>query len=150
MDNLQALVTGLRQFRAEHGLSPRRELAITLRDPEQIVGPWWPEQLATLASALPTVADSAPAGRGFTRIVAGSVEAFVELDDLIDVEAERDRLEKRLGSASDDLARSQKKLANESFVAKAPPEVVEKERSKAAELADLVGKLTAQLSELGT
>jgi valyl-tRNA synthetase len=150
MDTLQDLVTGVRQFRAEHGLPPRRELAITIRDPHQTVAPWWMEQLEALAAVQPAIVEAAPAGRGYTRIVAGPVEAFVELADLIDLDAERTRLEKRLSSASEDLARAGGKLANESFVAKAPPEVVEKERAKAAELSGLIEKLTAQLDELGS
>jgi len=41
-----------------------------------------------------------------------------------------------------------KKLSNEGFLAKAAPEVIEKDRTKAAELAETVATLTAQLGEL--
>jgi valyl-tRNA synthetase len=43
----------------------------------------------------------------------------------------------------------QSKLANESFVAKAKPEVVEKEREKLAAQEERIGKLKARRAELG-
>jgi len=72
----------------------------------------------------------------------------VPLEGLVDFAAERARVSKELTSAEGDLERVNKKLANEGFLAKAAAEVVDKERAKAAELADAVSKLTAQLGEL--
>ena len=50
--------------------------------------------------------------------------------------------------AKADLEKLERKLGNEGFLAKAAPEIVEKDRARAAELADAVAKLTAQLAEL--
>jgi valyl-tRNA synthetase len=149
MGSLQALVTGLRQFKAEHGLSRRHELTLTVSDPEGLAEPWWTEQLEALVFARPTFAGTPPTGSGFTRIVAGTLEAFIEIEDTIDIEAEHARLRKRLETASGDLARAEAKLSNQAFLAKAPSEVVEKEKAKATELAALVQRLTTQLAELG-
>ena len=65
-----------------------------------------------------------------------------------DPAAERDRIGKRHEAASVELEKLDRKLANEGFLAKAAPEIVEKDRTKAAELRDTVLSLQAQLLEL--
>ncbi len=147
---LQELVTGIRRFKAEHGLAPRFPLTVTLLEAGGSSEPWWAEQLEMLAAARLQLADAPPSGGDVARLVAGSLECHIELEGVIDVEAERARLEKRWEAASSELARAQGKLANRSFLEKAPPEVVEKERTKAVELGALVDKLRAQLAELGS
>jgi len=149
VESLQGLVTGIRRFKAEHGLAPRLSLTITVVDPEGLAEPWWTEQLEALAATRAKFAESPPAGSGFTMIMAGTLEGYVELEGLIDVGAERVRLEKRLGAASVDLAQARGKLANHSFLDRAPAEVVDKEKAKAVELSDLVEQLERQLAELG-
>lgn len=62
--------------------------------------------------------------------VAGGVEIYLPLKDLIDVEKETARLAKDLEGLTKEIARTKGKLANEKFVAKAPAEVVAKEREK--------------------
>jgi valyl-tRNA synthetase len=68
------------------------------------------------------------------------VEIYVPLAGLIDIDRELARLKKELEAVEKELKRVEGKLGNESFLAKAPAEVVEKERAKEAELA---GKATA-------
>ena len=149
VESLQEMVTGIRRFKAGHSIAPRASLTVTIVDPEHLAEPWWGEQLEALAAARPRFAGSPPAGSGFTRIVAGSLDGYVELEGLIDLEAERARLEKRRESAASDLAQAQRKLSNQSFLEKAPAEVIDKEKTKAAELGAIVEKLENQLSELG-
>ena len=149
VESLQEMVTGIRRFKAGHGIAPRAALTVTIVDPDNLAEPWWGEQLEALAAARLRFADSPPLGSGFTRIVAGSLDGYVELEGLIDLEAERARLEKRRESASADLAKARRKLANPSFLEKAPVDVIDKEKAKAAELATIVEKLETQLAELG-
>ncbi|GAB6158231.1 valine--tRNA ligase [Desulfotomaculum varum] len=66
--------------------------------------------------------------------VTRGVEIFVPLKGLIDLEKEMARLNKELKSVQSELARVQGKLSNQGFLAKAPAEVVEKERAKEQEL----------------
>jgi valyl-tRNA synthetase len=150
VESLQELITGIRRFKAEHGLAPRAPLTITIIDPDEVAEAWWTEQLEALAAAQPHFAGSPPVGSGYTRIVAGSLDGYVELEGLIDIAAERARIQKRLESVSVDLSRAQNKLANPSFLKKAPADVIDKERVKAEELSALTDKLQNQLTELGT
>jgi valyl-tRNA synthetase len=81
-------------------------------------------------------------------LLVGSVEIYLPLAGMIDLAAERVRLEKELGQVEMQIGRSQKVLANAGFVAKAPPEVVQKERDKLASLQDQAGKLGQRLAML--
>ena len=64
--------------------------------------------------------------------VAG-VEVFVDLQDFINVDAEITRLTKEIERLEKAIHAKEKKLANEKFVARAPAEVVRKERDSLAE-----------------
>jgi len=148
METLQELIVGVRRFRAEHGLSPRHELDVIVRDPEGLWADWWAPQLAALASVTVTVGD-APIAGGYSQVVAGSVQTFIPLAGLIDVDAERDRLTKRRDEAAARLAQAEGKLANPNFKDRAPEAVVAKEEAKAATARATIEKLDAQIGELG-
>jgi valyl-tRNA synthetase len=66
--------------------------------------------------------------------VAGNVEAYIPLGDLIDVEKEISRLEKDLGRVQRDLARAETNLRNPDFVQRARREIVARERQRRADL----------------
>ena len=86
---------------------------------------------------------------GFTRVVAGSVQGFLPLEGVVDLDAERARLERGLAGAREDFELADRKLSKESFREKAPPEVVAKEEQKRADAEATIAKLQAQLDELG-
>jgi valyl-tRNA synthetase len=67
---------------------------------------------------------------------------------VVDLEAERTRIGRAVAGIEADLAKVEAKLGNSAFVDKAPPEVVEKERSKQAEFRGLLDKLRTQLDAL--
>jgi valyl-tRNA synthetase len=80
--------------------------------------------------------------------VAAGMELYIPLAGLVDLDKERDRVAKDLEAARADLDRITRKLGNAGFLAKAAPEVIEKDRARSAELQTTVEKLTAQLAEL--
>jgi valyl-tRNA synthetase len=146
MEDLQGLISGVRRFRAEQGISPRTDLVLRVHGGDGL--PTWASRLlADLAAVTPEAITEAPTG-GHTRIVAGRFQGFIPLDGVIDTDAERERLSKRIGAAQQDLERVEKKLGNPSFMDKAPGEIVEKERGKQRELTDLIEKVQAQLDLL--
>jgi valyl-tRNA synthetase len=67
----------------------------------------------------------------------------------VDVAAEKLRLGKEVARLEGEIARANGKLANEAFVAKAPPAVIEQERKRVAGFSDTVAKMRDQLSRLG-
>ena len=75
----------------------------------------------------------------------GSMELFLPLEGVIDLGRERERLRGEIARLGGQLARASERLANEKFVARAPAEVVGKERARAAGLEEQLGKLSAKL-----
>jgi len=76
------------------------------------------------------------------------LKVMIPLAGLIDVAAETARLGKELEKTKADLERIEKKLGNESFIAKAPSDVVEKERGKANDLMARIATLSNQMTKL--
>ncbi len=147
MADLQELVAGVRRFRADQGLSPRQSIDLALFDEGGRVEPWAEQMLSSLAVVAVERVD-AEREHGHTRVVAGTLQGFIPLDGLIDVDAERARLDKSIADAEADEQRAEAKLGNPSFVDRAPPQVVEKERRKLSEARELLATLRAQRAAL--
>lgn len=80
--------------------------------------------------------------------VLHDVEIFMPLKGLIDIEKEKGRLEKEIAKVTSELQRVEAKLSSESFVSKAPEEVIQKEKGKLEEYTDILSKLQDSLLKL--
>jgi valyl-tRNA synthetase len=80
--------------------------------------------------------------------VVRELELFVPLEGILDFKEESNRLKKEIGKLEPELARSQKKLANKTFLARAPEDVVAKEEDKFERLGGKLNKLQTQLERL--
>jgi len=147
MELFQGVVTAVRNIRAELGVDPAKKLDLLVRTPLA-------EDAALLDSVRPLVLSLArlenfqagpevkgPRASG-TAVVRGN-EVFVPLEGVVDFEAELTRVGKQLDKLAQQVSIVEKKLANQGFVAKAPAEVVEKEREKLTLLAEEKDKLSA-------
>jgi len=76
-------------------------------------------------------------------------EVYVPLKGLIDVDAERARKRQELEKAEKHLRSIEAKLGNEKFVNRAKPEVVERERQRAAEIKERIARIKEALESLG-
>jgi len=94
-----------------------------------------------------TATGSKPAGA--VTVVGKGFESYVVVRDIIDVPKEKEKLKKTIDKTAGYVTSVEKKLANQAFVASAPAEIVEAERTKLAEAKDNLGRLTAYLTELG-
>ncbi|MDL2258528.1 class I tRNA ligase family protein, partial [Eubacteriales bacterium OttesenSCG-928-K08] len=82
-------------------------------------------------------------------IVSATAEAFVPLEQLVDIEKERKRVQSEIERIRGEIARAQGKLSNEGFMAKAPAHVVEEERSKLETANDMLEKLLKRAKDIG-
>jgi valyl-tRNA synthetase len=82
-------------------------------------------------------------------LVTGAATIYIPLSGLLDLEVERTRLNKEIEEAKRDIEKSEKSLANPSFVERAPAAVVEKEREKLAISQEKLAKLQERLVSLG-
>jgi valyl-tRNA synthetase len=80
--------------------------------------------------------------------VAGEVEILLPLSGMINLEEEEKRLQKEIAKVEKDVAMFAKKLSNEAFVAKAPPEVLEKDRGKLREAEEKLQILQQSLDRI--
>jgi len=87
-------------------------------------------------------------GSGYDRGEWDGTELYMDLEGLIDLKAERKRLEDNIAKERAYLAQIEKKLANESFVDRAPADVVDRERKRAAEVQEKISSLERNLAEL--
>ncbi|MCI4663405.1 MAG: valine--tRNA ligase [Neomegalonema sp.] len=90
--------------------------------------------------------DAAP--KGAVAVAVEEATACLVLADVIDVAAERKRLEKALAKAQKEAGGIEKKLSNESFLAKAPLEVVEEQRERLEAAKGDIARLGAALERL--
>ena len=78
----------------------------------------------------------------------GDMRLLVPMKGIIDVEAERARLNKQMDKTEAELARANGKLSNENFVNNAPPDVVTQERQRVSEFERQISQLTEQMEKL--
>ncbi|HEY7085601.1 MAG TPA: valine--tRNA ligase [Hyphomicrobiaceae bacterium] len=88
--------------------------------------------------------------KGAAQIVLGEAIAALPLAGVIDMEAERARLNREMAKCAGEIRKIDTKLANASFVAKAPPEVVEENRERRAAFEATLHKLQAALKRVET
>jgi len=78
----------------------------------------------------------------------GEMKILIPMAGLIDKDAELTRLEKEIQKINNDLPRIKDKLSNPTFVGKAPPAVIDKEKAKLAELSSLLNNLEQQHAKI--
>jgi valyl-tRNA synthetase len=81
-------------------------------------------------------------------LLVGGVEIYLPLAGMVDLEAERSRASAELSRLRAQLESLDRRLAEPSFLAKAPAEVVEKERQRREALVDQIQKLEERLADL--
>ena len=146
------LVLAIRRIRGELDLAPGRQIPVVLAgaggaDRERLAGgEAYVRSLARVAT-IDFLEPGSPTPKAATALL-GDLEILVPLEGIIDKDAEIDRLERQLDKLGKNLGRSRAKLENPSFRDRAPAEVVEKERQRAAELESSIGKLETQLETL--
>ncbi len=144
------LVTQIRSVRAEMNIAPATLTALVLAGASAETkerAPRWTDVIKRLARLSDiSFADRAPDG-AVQILVRGEVAAL-PLKGVIDLAAERTRLDKEIGKADADIKRAESKLANEKFVANAAEEVVEEEREKREAALGRKAKLLEALERL--
>jgi valyl-tRNA synthetase len=147
--DLQAITGGIREARASQGISPKQKVTVTLRPPAARAAALAPkahviEHMANVETLHVDPQATRPAGSA--SLVVGALQIFVH--DLIDDQAERERLQKELVRVEKEIAICQKKLANEKFVSRAPPQIVAEQREREAKYSAQKQAIARSLAEL--
>ena len=151
---VKALMLGVRQIRGEMKISMAKRIDIIVAnasaEDQRRLADFEPllNKLAKLESVR-VLAAGEEAPMSATTLV-GEMEVLVPMAGLIDKDAELTRLDKEIGRLEGEVKRVGGKLGNEGFVAKAPAEVLEKERAKLAEAEQALAKLVDQRQRIAT
>jgi len=149
---VQQFILGVRQIRGEMDISPGKPLPVLLQHSNAddrkrsethaslLRGVGRVESVTVLG-----VDEEPPAA---ATALLGELRLLVPMKGVIDVDAERARLEKQLEKVNVDLARTNGKLGNEKFVRNAPVDVVTKEKQRAANFEKTITQLVEQLEKL--
>jgi valyl-tRNA synthetase len=152
MERVMDIVRAIRNFRAESKLDPSRwvEAVVEAGEARDAVTAH-AAAIEALARARPLaiLGEPAPRPEGAAVLVLRDVQVVLSRAGLADLSRERERLEKEMAQARANIERLQAKLADAPFLAKAPPQVVEKERQRLAESCDRLARLQERLAALG-
>jgi valyl-tRNA synthetase len=153
MEVVMDAVRGIRNIRAEMNVSPAKKAKAVAR----VSDPFVMDILKNSTEIIHTLAkvedmefitqDSPAPHKALTCVIKGA-EIFVPMEGLVDIETEIVRLQKEHTNLEKEIDRVSKKLSNEGFLAKAPQDVVEKERQKEKDYRDMMEKVEQRLNML--
>lgn len=147
------IIRGIRNIRGEMNVPPGKKAAVIIRtatdETKSIIGEG-EQYIKSLASVsdIKYIGSYEPAPQKVVTAVVAGAEVFVPLAGLLDVDMEVKRIRKEMGTAQKELERVLKKLENPGFLAKAPEDIINKEREKQAVYSEKYEKLKARLSML--
>ena len=151
-ERLQEIIVAVRNIRAVYGIAPGTPIKLHLRcaddvaaDMQSVAGQF--ENLSkTMLEAAGGQVERLPNAANFSLTDA---DGYIPLEGLIDIEAEKKRLQKKRDELNGHISGHEKKLSNEKFVSKAPADVVEKVRGTLAGLRKQVESIEQTLNDLG-
>ncbi len=152
MQVLLELIRGIRNLRSEYSVDPGRRLQAVAHPGayQHLLANYAGlfDRLARIES-IAFLASDAPAPDKAASVVVGDTTIYLQLADMIDLDAERTRLSRELESITLQLERATQLLSNPDFLSKANPGVIERERSKVADLQIRQETVRKRLQTLG-
>ncbi|WP_374552853.1 valine--tRNA ligase [Sphingobium yanoikuyae] len=151
IDWLIRLVSAIRTARTELNVPPGAKLRMVVRDASELTRGRLDRQGAALArlGRIESLAFGEDVAGGAAQIVVDEATFILPLEGVIDIAAEKTRLEKALAAAAKERDALGGRLSNPAFVEKAKPEAVAKAREDHAEKTAEAERLKAALDRLG-
>ena len=151
MEKIMAAIKGIRARRAEMNVPPSRKAELRITTEQGAVfqtGVPFLQRLAFTTNV--TITPDAPADlSGLVSVVTADAKLYIPLAELVDLDAERKRLSKELEKKKKYQGGIEKKLSNEKFLAKAPEDVVQREKDNLAKAQKEIEQLESSLAALG-
>lgn len=151
IDWVIAVIAAVRSVRAELNVPAGAKVPLLLRDADSAIVARLDrhgQAIARLARVEPGLLDTAEPPAGAVQEALDDTVLVLPIADVIDVAAEKARLEKTLGKLDGEIGKLSGKLKNEKFIGKAPAHIVEKERDKLSEQEAARAKVADALARL--
>jgi valyl-tRNA synthetase len=152
MDALMELIGAVRTLRSEYNVPAASQVRVHLTNP----GPSLRDALSVEERALRRMArvgevtvNGGAEGMGAHAVLRSGADLFLPLAGVIDVEQEKQRLGRELERVEEQLRTTESRLSSGQFAARAPAEIVAREREKADSLRDQRDRLGTKLRGLG-
>lgn len=147
METVQDIVYAIRNIRGEMNIPPSKKVDAIIKSAD--VKEYQQEYIRNLAKANTIITGSnVTKPKVCASAVISNSEIYVPLEGLIDIEVEKQRIEKEIKRLETSLNGIEKKLSNGKFINNAPADVVEKEKAKQKDWSNNLSKLKSMLSSL--
>jgi valyl-tRNA synthetase len=149
---VMSFILGVRRIRGEINIAPGKPLPVLLQngsvtDQDYLTNnSAYLKRLGRLESITWLNSDEITPESAITLV--GELKILIPMAGLIDKEAELARLDKEIQKIKNDLPRIEGKLSNPTFINKAPPEVIDKEKAKLADLLSNLNNLEQQQNKI--
>ena len=151
-ERLQEAVRAIRNVRSEYNVEPARRISamFSTGDQEELIN----NNLDVIVNLARLTRDETIVGREVdspekaVTLAVGGITVHLPLAGMVDLEAERARINTELAKTEEQIERSENLLANPGFVNKAPEAVVVRERDKLEQLVDRQRQLVEHLQEI--
>jgi valyl-tRNA synthetase len=152
VDWIKQFILGVRRIRAEMDINPGKPLTVLLQNgnPEDLRKLRDHENILVRLARLDSISVLDPDAHAPDSALAlvGDLRILIPLAGLIDKEAELKRLTKEIDKLGKELQKSQAKLNNPSFLARARPDVVEREQQRVNDMAASLQQLETQAEKI--
>lgn len=151
--HVKELVKGIRNLRTEMDVPPSRKAKVFIVSEDKALCETFESMKKTYqnlisASEIDVQSDKAGIGEDAVSVVIPGAVVYMPLEDLVDMEKEKERLLKEEERLKKELARSHGMLNNEKFVSKAPAAKIQEERDKLAKYEQMMATVQERLAQM--
>ena len=148
-EKVMAAIKAIRNRRSEMNVPPSKKAEVFIATADKNTFESCGGFFVKLASASKvTVGDDFNID-GAVNIVTADASVFIPMNELVDLEAEKKRLEKELNDAEKNLASLLGRLSNQAFISKAPAQVVEADKARAETLKEKIALIKEGIAKIG-
>ena len=153
MEKVKDLVRGIRNLRTDMDVPPSRKAKVFIVSEDDTVRSTFTTMQASYmnlisANAVVIAQDKVGIAEDAVSVVIPGAVVYMPLEDLVDMEKEKERLLKEQDRLAKELARSNGMLNNEKFVSKAPQEKIQEEKDKLAKYEQMMEQVKERLAQM--
>ncbi|MBQ9267448.1 MAG: valine--tRNA ligase [Clostridia bacterium] len=150
IETVKEIIKGIRNMRANMNVAPSKKVSmIFVTEKEDVIeaGRGFIEKLAG-AESITIQKDKVGIPENAVSLAVPGIEIYIPFNELVDIAAEMERLEKEKLTYENEIKRVEKMLANEGFISKAPQAKIDEEKAKKEKYTELLAKTEERLASL--